>query len=680
MVAINGGGAIPRRDTGSPLITTISRVFKGIGPVCRIVLLTHVILIGTNQLGAVPVVSDSASAAVVTQHNDNGRTGAFLTEQLLAPSSVNGSSFGLLFQRQVTGQIYAQPLYVPAVSVGGSTRNLVVVATMSNDVYAFDADDPAAAEPIWHRQLGRPAATDFIKMSLATAGRNITKTIGITSTPVIDIANQLLYLVAKTCEGGDSNCRWPQNQFSYFLHALDLASGDSRLGGPVRVLASVPGATQHPGCGRKYPDSYGVTSLDAVMHLQRTGLLLSKGKLFFAFGAHQDKDPYHGWIVEYDAASLRQTAAVCITPDGCEGGVWQAGGGPAADDLGHVYVTSGNGTFSPDGRNLGSSVIKFNDPLEAADWFTPSTYDCLNRKDLDLGSAGPLLIPNSPYLVTGGKEGMLYLVDTTSMGHLQPSDPTRKGPPPCKGSPLPLGPPPVQSFLATKRCTQLPDLVAPFGCHHIHGSPVFWESDVSGPLVYVWPEGDYARGYKFDRATGRFDSSMTGEVKPAVMGKVQAGNDCGPTKTSKGILHLHCMPGGMLSISASGSTAHSGILWASLPLTGNALIADVPGRLLAFDAESLDKLWDSNTRPTEDGVGIFAKFSPPTIANGHVYLATFSGCLNVYGTLPSPSGPSVPRLCSAALPRTLKKATVRSAKEQVPKRGHASATKITHAS
>src|ERR1035438_7118309 len=91
---------------------------------------------------------------ILTQHNDNFRTGANLNESVLTVSNVSTSQFGKLFSRVVDGQIYAQPLYVSGLTISNKLHNVVYVATEHNSVYAFDADDPPASNALWHVNLG----------------------------------------------------------------------------------------------------------------------------------------------------------------------------------------------------------------------------------------------------------------------------------------------------------------------------------------------------------------------------------------------------------------------------------------------------------------------------------------------------------------------------------------------
>lgn len=511
--------------------------------------------------------SAHAGVAVWTHHNDNSRTGANLQETVLNTSNVSTSQFGKLFSLPVDGEIYAQPLYLPQVSIPGrGVHNTVLVATMNDSVYAFDADSNSGTNstPLWEVNFTNPAAG----ITAIPAGDlqppddfNVHGTIGILSTPVIDQTAGTIYVLARTKESG-----------AYFqrLHALNVADGTERPNSPVAITASV--------AGTGYDSLGGVISFNPLLDNQRAALALTGGVVYIAWASLTDRDPYHGWVIGYDATSLAQVGVYNDTPNGGRGGIWQSGNGPAIGSDGSLFVLSGNGDW--DGTsNLGSSMIKLRTvTLHATDYFTPADWNYENQLDLDLGSSGPLLIPGSNLAVGGGKEGILFVVPTGAMGHLQGSAASN-----------------VQAFQAT--------------IGHIHGAPVYWVSPNNGPLIYVWGEQSPLRAFHFNGSG--FDTA------PAMQSSMSAPPG---------------MPGASLSLSANASQAGTGIVWAALPSNSNAETADVAGILRAFDASDLThELWNSLQNQPRDDLGLFAKFAPPTIANGKVYLATFSNQLCVYG-------------------------------------------------
>ena len=398
-------------------------------------------------------MSAFAQTSVITQHNDAARTGANLAEIVLTTTNVNVSEFGKLFERAVDDEIYAQPLYVEGVNVPGvGVRNVVYVATNNDSVYAFDADDPAASAPLWRVNYTNPAA-GIVPVSRTDVGQacgtyvDFAGNIGIGGTPVIDPLSQTMYFVTRTKENGT---------FVQRLHAIDMRDGSERPGSPLLIQASVPGT----GDGR---DAQNNIAFNARTHNQRAGLLLDHGTVYIAWASYCDQGPYHGWILGYDAASLQQVMVYNTTPDGGLGGIWQSGGGLAADSTGNLYALTGNGSFNGDtgGRNFGNSFIKVSPTGALLDWFTPFNWSFLNATDEDLGIQNALLIPNTNLIVGGGKEGVMYVLDRNNMGHFRSGNNGQI----------------VQSFQASSAA-------------RMNGAPVYWNSPTYGPAIYVWPAGD----------------------------------------------------------------------------------------------------------------------------------------------------------------------------------------------
>src|SRR5262249_3617015 len=248
---------------------------------------------------------------VTTHHNDTSRTGQNLIETILNTSNVNVNTFGKRFSRTVSGQIYAQPLYVPGLSVGGTTRNVIFVATQNDNVYAFDADDPAASAPLWEMNLGTPVPSIDVNPTCA----DITPSVGITSTPVIDTATNTIYVVAKT--------KNTDNSYHFQIHALDLITGLEKFSGPTEITAQVTGAGVH--------SVGGIVGLDPLQQFQRPGLLLLNGVVYVAFGSACETPPWHGWVLGYSASTLQQVSVLNTTPNGSDGGIWGGGQGLLAD-------------------------------------------------------------------------------------------------------------------------------------------------------------------------------------------------------------------------------------------------------------------------------------------------------------------------------------------------------------
>jgi outer membrane protein assembly factor BamB len=523
---------------------------------------------------------------VLTHHSNLARTGAILDETTLSPASLKSQKFGRLFSVVVNGQIYAQPLVVTALPVGGVTRNVVYVATMRNMVYAFDADKAERA-PLWQVNLGTPMPYDRIpKDAGALLGQyNIRPYIGVTSTPVIDRARGLMYVVAKIAE---PQCPGEEAATAACpvvlrIHALELATGAIARQTDIRIPLLATGDVPQEDLARR--------------HIQRAALTLANQKIYVALGSHQDAPPWQGFILTFDPDTLRQLeTAFCVTPGGREGGIWQAGNGPAVDAQGNLYLMTGNGSFDPAMKQFGGAFLKLSPNLELMDWFAPAAVKTLNALDVDLGSSGPMLMPGTNALVGGGKDGKLWLLAQDKLGGLQEHHWFHDG-----------TNPPLQFFQAARpwRITLLSWFPFLFnaGYHHNHGSPVFFDSARKGPTIYVWPEEDNVRAFHYQG--GKFD-----------------------TKPVKGMMGNKGMPGGFLSISANGR--ENGILWGAIPYKDDAWVEIVRGTLRGFDAETLELLWSTDVNDPTDNFD-FAKYVPPTVANGKVYLPTASDRLNVYG-------------------------------------------------
>lgn len=538
--------------------------------------LSLTILLGSLILGR-------ANVAVLTQHNNLSRTGANLEETLLNTNNVNTNTFGLLFTRAVDDQVYAQPLIMTNVSIPGKgVHNIAIVATVNDSVYAFDADDSSVTDAYWrvsytNASAGPPRNTDLCGGSYNDFSGNM----GIVSTPTINPATGTIYVLARTKESGTT--------YVQRLHALDIRTGAEQSGSPVVVTATYPGN----GAG----SIGGVLTFDPQIQNQRSALTLVNGVVYIGWASHGDCGPYHGWLIGYDAATLQQVVVYNTTPNGAEGGIWMAGQGPSADTNGNLYISVANGptgnTITPPSEGYRFEnflkLTRGGTNLNVVSSFTPYNWATLEQHDTDLGSAGLLLIPNTTLAFSGGKQSVLYLVNRDNMGGLSQINADTNV---------------VQNFQPAA------------GSHQLLGAPIWWDGP-NGSYTYLWVSGsDFLRQYKFDTTTGKF-------LLPGARSQTAA-----PSGT----------PGGILSLSANGTNAGSGIVWASHQLNGSANQAVRPGILRAFDAQNVtNELWNSEQFSPRDSVGNFAKFCPPTVANGKVYLATFSNRLNVYGLLPRPS-------------------------------------------
>ena len=515
----------------------------------------------------------NAQTNVTVRHNDLARTGQYLNETTLNAVNVNPSQFGLLFTLPVDGEIYAQPLYVSSLAIPGKgTHNVVFVATAHNTIYAYDADDSTGAL-LWSVSLGPSVPSSVINTP------NLPIEVGTTSTPTIDLTTGTIYICCKDYFNSIQN---------FHLHALDIHTGAEKTGSPVAISAVVNGT----GDGN---DGAGHIPFLITHQNQRVALTLANGAIYLGFGSHEDYSPYHGWVLSYNAATLAQTGFYCNTPNGGLGGIWMSGEGFPVDSSGNLYYLGGNGTY--DGAtNFGESLVKLSPALKQTDWFTPQNYDYLNSIDFDLASSSAMVMPGTGYLIGGGKEGKIYVVNPANMGKFQ------------SGSDSQI----IQEFQASGG--------------HIHSSMLYWNTPNNGPILYVWGESDYLKAFKF--TNGFFQTTA---VQSSTM-TVYPGYANGPG----------------MALSANGSTAGSGVLWSSLPYDGDAVHQHVNGILRAFDATNIAKeLWNSKMTVSDDS-GVWAKWTPPVVVNGKVYQASFSGKLLVYGLLPQTPPPAPTNLSALA--------------------------------
>lgn len=352
-------------------------------------------------------------AGITTQRYDPGRTAQNLSEYALTPALLGTSgAFGKLFSCAVDGPLYAQPLWVANLVIGGSTHNVVLVATQHDSIYAFDADT-SPCHQYWKVSLLGSGETPLPASDTGEVG-DVAGEFGVTGTPVIDLASGTLFAVATSKAGGPT--------YLYRLHALDLATGNEKAGSPAVLSASVAG-----------------NSFDPLRHMQRPGLLLVGRTVYIAFGSHGDVLPYWGWLLGYDATTLGQVHAFNFAPHGAQASVWMAGAGPAADASGNIYLSTANGTFDADSTSApsddyGDSVVKLatSGGLTVSDYFAPSNQATLNTNDWDLGSSGVVLLPDAlgsaahaHLAITGDKESKLFLIDRDNMGHFTSNGPDR---------------------------------------------------------------------------------------------------------------------------------------------------------------------------------------------------------------------------------------------------------------
>ena len=503
----------------------------------------------------------AAGAQVTTAQYGNSRTGATLAETILSPSKVNSQDLGKLFSIAVDGDVYAQPLYVPHLEISGMGKhNVLFVATEHDSVYAFDADAPSSA-PLWKASFLDPASGITTVPPMDVSCPFIQPEIGISSTPVIDLESATIYVLARTKE---------HKHYVQRLHALDIGTGKEKFGGPVTIQASTERVQKNASPVR--------IDFDPLRENQRAALLLDKGKVYVAWASSCDVDPYHGWVIAYEARTLRQAGSFNTSPDGEQGGIWQGDAGAAADGRGSVFVVTGNGTFdaAEGGRDYGNSILKLasqDQGLIVRDSFTPFNQEKLNADDLDLGSSGPVLLPNlsraHPHLlVVAGKGEGIYVVDRDRMGRYRP-DSNRHA---------------VQFIPGISDC---------------FGAPAYWNLN-----IYYACENDSLKAF----------SVKDGLISPEPIARSAIKfSGVGATPT----------------ISANG--AKNGIVW--VIATPNFFAKNAPAILYAYDASNVaHELYNSEQNSSRDRAGIALRFSMPTVAKGRVYIGTKNE-VDVYGLI-----------------------------------------------
>lgn len=356
--------------------------------------------IPTLIAGFLMATAVGAQVQVTTNRYDTLGTGANLRETVLNTGNVRSGAFGKLFSYSVKGAVFAQPLYLPAVTIPGRGKhNVVYLATMDDRIYAFDAE--RAGEPLWQRDLGTPVPIADVT---GQNDLNIVGNVGILSTPVIDPATQTIYLVSRSKE---------KPGYVQRIHALDARSGHDRA--PAAIIRARIASQSNDALD-------GYLSFNAKTNNQRAALTLTNGQVLIAWASHEDILPYHGWIMAYDSTTLQQTAVFCVTPAGTAGGIWQSGRAATVDRDGNIYYETGNGDWNGS-TNFGETLLKLRlsgHQFVVADYYTPSDYAELNERDADFGSTGPFLIPGTTKIVCGDKRGVLTLLDTRELGKLQP--------------------------------------------------------------------------------------------------------------------------------------------------------------------------------------------------------------------------------------------------------------------
>jgi len=548
----------------------------------------------------------TASGSVLTQHNDNARTGSYTVETTLTPSSVNSGSFGPIFRRRVQGNIVTQPLYASGLSTASGTKNGVIVATNTNMIYAFDADSTSpneTADMLWSSPLSL-GATDLPSGTCS----EIVWQQGIASTPAIDAATNMMYVVARRIVSGSVEQR---------LFKINLTNGT--------IAASVAISS----AGASVPLAF-----DPSMHVNRPGLLLQGGNVYIGFATRQcDATPYAGWMFAYSMSTLTRqgvfTTASFMKAGAPLGnamsGIWHSGSGLVGDGT-FVYANTGN-TARNNGSTLSNSVLKLagsNLVLSAS--FKDGFDDRLNCGDTDLAAGGVVLAPG-PAILSGGKQGVEHVINPSTMGAIQNAQVTYdtyhlpgQHPTNCFAAGHPVDPDDCfhNAFFGQDCVVRESDY--PWSEHlgpNIHGVPALFMTGSTG-MLFTFGEKDFLRGYPYSSTT-RTLTCASGPMS------------CNSTLTSSTIRAPEGMPGGFLSVSSNGTA--NGIVWAMVErIDGQFLTTDgknnynispsfgkkVTSWLIAANASNLAEIYrDQFEYP-------FVKFVPPTVANGKVFRATMS--------------------------------------------------------
>ena len=505
---------------------------------------------------------------VTTYHYDVARDGLNAKETILTQNNVNSTQFGKIGFDTVDGKVDASPLYLANVIIGGQFHNVLYVASEHDSVYAFDADSGA---PLWKTSVLGAGETTSDDLGCS----QITPEIGITSTPVIDRKlgpNGTIFVVGMS---KDANKKYHQR-----LHALDVTTGAEISGSPTEIAASYPGTGAN--------SINGNVVFDPSEYAERAALLLVNGNIYTGWTSHCDRGIYTGWVIAYSESTLQQTQVLDVTPNGQEGSIWMSGGGMAADSNGFVYFLQANGTFDtsldingfPTLGDYGNAMVKLSNSgkLTVVDYFEMYNGESESAEDLDLGSGGPLLLPDQTdtngkihHLIVGaGKDKNIYLADRDNLGKFNPATA------------------PMDSNIYQQLTGVMSGLV--------YSSPAYFNG-----VLYYSSDGDVLKAFPL----------------------VNAQLATTPSSTSSGSFGH---PGPTPTISANGT--QNGIVW--------ALNSDLtlPGVVHAYDPANLKhELYNSTQAPGgRDSFGNGNKFITPMVVNGKVYVGTQTG-VAVFGLL-----------------------------------------------
>lgn len=518
--------------------------------------------------------------SVLTQRGDDTRLGWDSTETALTVNTVSGRHFGKRIAYPVDGKVYAQPLYVPGLTVGGRAHDVVIVATQHDSVYAFDADatGPKPPAPLWQVSLVQPGARTFQAASDRIATNrlcdSITPEVGISSTPVIDWTTKSMFVTALDVEHG---------ALTYRIHRLNLLSGKDIAPSTV-VAATVPGDGMDAVGGQ--------VAFRATDEQQRVGLTLVHGVVYAAFSSWCGLNPYHGWVLGYRTADLARTIVYNSTPNSIEGGLWESMSGLNVDGHGHLFLVTGNGPYDVNtgGTEAADSLLEMSPQdgtLKIVDSFTPFDQLCRDQHDQDLGSGSPLLVPGHDELILSSKTGAVYVLDQAHLG----------------------GYTPLANACRQESRTDVDKIKQELTVNSVPGG--------------MWGTWGYWRS-----AAGEFVYGSGSDGRPTQW-RLNADGTIATPPVAQGP-EAYSFPGAIPVVSSDGGTAGTGIVW-TIDQTKGAV-------LRAFDAADIGhEIWNSAQDPTRDGMDDtngFNHFDVPTVAGGRVFVGDQSH-LEIYGLIGS---------------------------------------------
>jgi hypothetical protein len=337
-------------------------------------------LVLTGLWGAISPIT--AQVNVTQEHNHLSRDGLYIDSGFTRSAAPNLRR-DLNFNGTISGNVYAQPLYIEG---GPDSRAKVIVATESNNVYAFDA---ITGTVIWQRNVGAPVTSGLPCGNISP--------LGITGTPVVDLASRSLFF--------DAMINGPTKR--HFIYSLNVDTGAINPGWPVDVNATA---------------TYNGTTFTSLIQNQRAALGLVNGMVYVPYSGHfGDCGTYHGWVVGVrinNPASVRAWATTAIG-----GGIWGHGG--VASDGTNMFVVTGN-TFNTGGNwGGGEAIIRLQaGPVfsgNRSDYWAPTNWLSLDNGDTDLGGCGTVLInvpgaTPSQLVLALGKDGKAYLLDRNNLG------------------------------------------------------------------------------------------------------------------------------------------------------------------------------------------------------------------------------------------------------------------------